>query len=552
MINNILKKFLISFVVCALVVSMSFNVQTAQAVSSTFTQTDWNGGQTTNIADDTNNQTGWDRYSAKDANITTVNGGADIELTNPASVTNINFNTEGEYVQENATHGTDFAGGSVQLHNNTAYDTLNPNKKDSDVSLSNGNMTVTEEISGLSWTMGTTTGKSSGKYYVEFSIGGTSPVYPYVGLVKAGYDYTAFTRDITGNSFYASWSGNIYPQNIAYGAAYAPGNVIGVAVDLDNHTVKFSKNNIWYASKSINAGTYHLAIGDGATAYKSTVTLRTDPAQMSYIPPAGYTAGWSTNSFQTLLLHADDYSVASGDYTLTSHTTSPLAVGKFNNAFAFNGTSDYIDLSGPISLPQEFTVDFWIKPSAVGNTSAFMIGNYYGGYSFGWDYYSGGEIFYTVPNSTGATSLFGSVSLGVWSHIAIAFDNGTVTYYVNGVSQGTADWSGLDVSNFEGMHVGAGDSYTSTFAPYYYFNGNVDEFRITPYNVWTSNFTPPTSPYSNSTTSYYVTTATGSQINTSTYAAINNITTTQTTPTNTNIKYLASFDNRVTWKYWNG
>ena len=52
--------------------------------------------------------------------------------------------------------------------------------------------------------------------------------------------------------------------------------------------------------------------------------------------------------------------------------------------------------------------------------------------------------------------------------------------------------------------------------------------------------------------SYYITTSTGSQIDTSLWDTIESITTTETTPTDTSIKYLASFDGKNTWQYWTG
>ncbi|MDA3815450.1 MAG: hypothetical protein PF549_03730, partial [Patescibacteria group bacterium] len=51
---------------------------------------------------------------------------------------------------------------------------------------------------------------------------------------------------------------------------------------------------------------------------------------------------------------------------------------------------------------------------------------------------------------------------------------------------------------------------------------------------------------------YHITTATGSQIDTSTWNNMTGISITQTTPPNTSIKYLVSFDDKSTWKYWNG
>ncbi|KKQ66696.1 MAG: hypothetical protein US86_C0004G0014 [Candidatus Daviesbacteria bacterium GW2011_GWA2_38_24] len=52
--------------------------------------------------------------------------------------------------------------------------------------------------------------------------------------------------------------------------------------------------------------------------------------------------------------------------------------------------------------------------------------------------------------------------------------------------------------------------------------------------------------------SYYVTTAAATQIDSSSWTAVSSVSITQTLPTNTNIKYLVSFDNRSTWKYWSG
>jgi len=53
-------------------------------------------------------------------------------------------------------------------------------------------------------------------------------------------------------------------------------------------------------------------------------------------------------------------------------------------------------------------------------------------------------------------------------------------------------------------------------------------------------------------TPYYIITTNTTQIDVSNYSAITDVDLTQTTPTNTDIKYLVSFDGRTTWKYWTG
>jgi hypothetical protein len=50
----------------------------------------------------------------------------------------------------------------------------------------------------------------------------------------------------------------------------------------------------------------------------------------------------------------------------------------------------------------------------------------------------------------------------------------------------------------------------------------------------------------------YITTQNASQFETTDWSAISSITFTQSTPGTSTIKYLVSFNNRTTWKYWNG
>jgi len=51
---------------------------------------------------------------------------------------------------------------------------------------------------------------------------------------------------------------------------------------------------------------------------------------------------------------------------------------------------------------------------------------------------------------------------------------------------------------------------------------------------------------------YYITTSDFSQKDTTLWSKITSVVISETTPVNTSIKYLVSFDGRVTWKYWNG
>lgn len=97
------KKFykisLASLSIITLISGFYYNTYNAQGVDFTFTQTNWNGGQTTNTATHTDNQSNWTQYSAKDANFTLANSGADLQLTNNAEqTTHIDYNTDSDYI----------------------------------------------------------------------------------------------------------------------------------------------------------------------------------------------------------------------------------------------------------------------------------------------------------------------------------------------------------------------------------------------------------------------------------------------------------------------
>ncbi|MFA7209538.1 MAG: glycine-rich domain-containing protein, partial [Parcubacteria group bacterium] len=82
-IKNLIQKKSIRIVsaitLIALTSSLFFSSQ-AQGVNFAFIQTDWSGGVTASIATHTDNQTGWNQFSQKDSNITTVNDEVNLNI----------------------------------------------------------------------------------------------------------------------------------------------------------------------------------------------------------------------------------------------------------------------------------------------------------------------------------------------------------------------------------------------------------------------------------------------------------------------------------------
>jgi hypothetical protein len=139
------------------------------------------------------------------------------------------------------------------------YATFNPlNNPATSATLGNGNLEVTANTSAFQAVTGTGFA-SSGKWYAEFTqevtaddqvVGIAANTFVpssagnrYVGRTADSYAMYSDGRKINNNTF------------TSYGNSWATGDVIGVAFDLDNGKVWFSKNGTWQASGDPAAGT---------------------------------------------------------------------------------------------------------------------------------------------------------------------------------------------------------------------------------------------------------------------------------------------------------
>jgi hypothetical protein len=178
------------------------------------------------------------------------------------------------------------------------YATLNPaDMAPSNITLSNGNLT---DVSSLGSGVRGTIGKSSGKWYYEVTVSALAAGYPpVIGIAGAS---NTLVEGWVGTSEFTYWgSGGVLiwlnNQRTAYGVGTAAGDVIGVAVDLDNRQVTFYHNGtsmgVAYTSTTLPAGTYYPFVTDpyGSTA-ATTMTVNFGQNPFKYSVPAGFNAGW--------------------------------------------------------------------------------------------------------------------------------------------------------------------------------------------------------------------------------------------------------------------
>jgi hypothetical protein len=187
------------------------------------------------------------------------------------------------------------------------YATLNPLIYASGASYINGNLTVnltngSNQVSGSS-----TIFVNSGKWYAEFILSNNTSSYPEVGIISAAQASSSagayLGNTSQGYSYYAG--GGIQTNGgvtttTGY-AAYDIGNVIGVALDMDNGYVWWSKNGTWQGAGSPNPATGtspaytgltsngYMGFGVGGPNY-TTWNANFGQRPFEYTPPSGFKA----------------------------------------------------------------------------------------------------------------------------------------------------------------------------------------------------------------------------------------------------------------------
>ena len=176
--------------------------------------------------------------------------------------------------------------------------TWNVLSKDGGTTLSNGNL----DISSANYGNNTATFfVTSGKWYWEGV--GTG----YVGAI-CGVDGQNFATSISGSgsNSIGYWSGNGYAYwgggSTGSGTTFSSSDVVGIALDMDNGTVKFYKNNTLIHNLTFGSGTIpDLSAGvfpvynNGTIGTTFTAVHNFGQRAFSYTPPTGYKALNSAN-----------------------------------------------------------------------------------------------------------------------------------------------------------------------------------------------------------------------------------------------------------------
>jgi len=214
------------------------------------------------------------------------------------------------------------------------------------------------------------------------------------------------------------------------------------------------------------------------------------------------TNGAQNNTF--LDSSSNNFSITRNGNT-TQGTFSPFSqTGWSNNG---NGTNSYLSTPYNANLllnGVDSTIECWLylnaTPGGPGSTQPIIVqgtGFVGGVYAANWAFFadSSGLNFYG-PGASAATIPLASVPINQWFHVAAVVTAGTsVTLYLNGVSTATASITAIGnntgyANNIMGNFSTGGGGGTNNF-----LNGYISNLRVVKGSrVYTSNFTPSTTP----------------------------------------------------------
>ena len=232
----------------------------------------------------------------------------------PKTSPSVSYGTNGFFLKfdNSANMGLDSGGGSHNWTTNgtiiqakdtpsNVFNTFNPLENYYDNgTFSNANSTY--QTNNSTYSRNTSTlGMAKGKYYWEVKVAAVnqqSDYFPHVGITstqitgnqdfvgKFANDYSWGTNSDGSNV--KKWNNN---QQTAYGTNFAVGDIVGVALDLDNNKLYFSKNGTFQESGDPTSG----STGTGAAF---TVTAAASTPLGAYFPSVSNYDGTGNATFQ--------------------------------------------------------------------------------------------------------------------------------------------------------------------------------------------------------------------------------------------------------------
>ncbi|MEP4681788.1 MAG: LamG-like jellyroll fold domain-containing protein [Rhodopirellula bahusiensis] len=157
----------------------------------------------------------------------------------------------------------------------------------------------------------------------------------------------------------------------------------------------------------------------------------------------------------------------------------PVYANDDDRHLEFDGTDDYVAIasSPELVMTNTMTMEAWVRPDASANTDRMII-NKEGEYELSID--ADASIKWGFDNTDPGWAWHDTnhvLTEGEWAHVAVTYDNGTVTTYVNGDVVDVYEGSGaIDDAHptMDELHIGGRSNNPAG----QYFQGGIDDVRI--------------------------------------------------------------------------
>jgi len=180
---------------------------------------------------------------------------------------------------------------SINPVGNITYATWNSSDKDSNITLTNNNLTATSTNTS-NQACRSTIGKSTGKWYIELIINGT-----IVNSVSHGIETTSESLSALCGATTAGYGYNDVGQkkynnvDSSYGTALANGDILSILINLDYKQISWRRNNTNFgvAFDGLSSSIFYVAFSSGFGINSVTANFGASP--FTYPVPFGYNPG---------------------------------------------------------------------------------------------------------------------------------------------------------------------------------------------------------------------------------------------------------------------
>ena len=173
-----------------------------------------------------------------------------------------------------------------------------------------------------------------------------------------------------------------------------------------------------------------------------------------------------------------------GNHHGTLQNGAGFAAGKVAQAFRFDGVDDHVRVpnSADLNLGNNFTIELWLNQvAAVPSYGYNLVAKQTAGIGDGWtfdtfdSFQTGRRLRLCAQGCYSANTVY---SLNAWHHAAVTYSQGTLTFYLDGVPDGSYTGVAAPPANNLDALIGASDDGSGGIWTHKLFNGLLDEVSL--------------------------------------------------------------------------